>query len=141
MPTQEDKIRLIHEFRTALLDRTFDELCRKSGSSIEQVSEQIVATAQIIQNALANSEEIHSPARGLFVLALQQVVDSFIAGLLTEEAFEWLAEEQRRMDQLSLKEIDFGRRQRTRSSLLKPALRMYELPTWTLNAAGSTPVM
>jgi cellobiose-specific phosphotransferase system component IIC len=32
--------------------------------------------------------------RGLFVLALQQIVDSFIVGLLTVEAFEWLANKQ-----------------------------------------------
>jgi hypothetical protein len=44
----------------------------------------------MIQNALSNCEEIQHAARGLFVLALQQVVDSFIAGLLTDEAFEWL---------------------------------------------------
>lgn len=48
----------------------FDELCRKSSSSTEQKSEEIVASAQIIQNALANSGEIHYPSRGLFVLAL-----------------------------------------------------------------------
>jgi len=30
------------------------------------------------------------------VLGLQQVVDSFIAGLLTDEAVEWLAEKRNR---------------------------------------------
>ena len=51
-------------------------------------------------------EEIRNPPRGLFVLALQQVVDSLIAGVLTEEAFVWLAEEQRRVDQLLLEDVD-----------------------------------
>jgi hypothetical protein len=93
MFSSEDKIRLVHQYRTGLLDRMFDELCRKSPSSVEQVSDEIVATGEIIQNALSNCDEIQHPARGLFVLALQQVVDSFIAGLLTNEAFEWLAEQ------------------------------------------------
>lgn len=75
MLSQVDKIRLIHDNRTTLLNRMFDDLCRKApGSSTEQVSDDIVATAKRIQNALSNSHEIHSPARGLFVLALQQVV-------------------------------------------------------------------
>jgi hypothetical protein len=39
---------------------------------------------------------------------LQQVVDSFIAGLLTDEAFEWLAKEQKRVDQILLETIDLG---------------------------------
>jgi len=112
MLSKEDKIRLIHKCRSALLDRMFDELCCKSpGSNRERVSDEIVAAAKRIQKALSDSVEIPNPTRGLFVLALQQVVDSFIAGLLTEEAFEWLAEEQRRMDQLLLEEIDLGRRQ------------------------------
>jgi hypothetical protein len=72
------------------------------------VSDDIVASAQTIQNALANSEEIRHPARGLFVLALQQVVDFFIAGLLTPEAFEWLAAEERRADQILLGGINLG---------------------------------
>jgi len=98
MVGQEDKICLIHEYRTALLDRMFDELCRKSpGSSAQQVCEEIIITARLIQNALSNWKEIQHPARGLFVLALQQVVDSFIAGLLTDKAFEWLAAEERRV--------------------------------------------
>ena len=85
----------------------FDVLCRKSpSSSAEQVSIDVVATAQIIRNALSNSDEIHDPLRGLFVLALKQVVDSFIAGLLTDEAFEWLAEKQQRVDQILLEGID-----------------------------------
>jgi len=57
-----------------------------------------VAAAKRIQNAISNFDEIHNSTRGLFVLALQQVVDSFIADLLTDEAFEWLAEEQRRRE-------------------------------------------
>jgi hypothetical protein len=32
---------------------------------------------------------------------LQQIVDSFIAGLLMEEAFEWLAERQELADQIA----------------------------------------
>jgi hypothetical protein len=56
------------------------------------LSDNIVATAKRIQNALLNSDQIDNAAPGLFILALQQVVDSFIAGVLTEEAFEWLAE-------------------------------------------------
>jgi hypothetical protein len=81
---------LIHDNRTVSLNRMFDELCRKAAnSSAEQVAHDIVYTAQAIQNVLSDSDEIQHPARGLFVLALQQVVDSFIAGLLTDEAFEW----------------------------------------------------
>ena len=48
----------------------------------------------VITVAFSNWDEIQHPPRGLFVLALQQIVDSFIVGLLTEEAFEWLAERQ-----------------------------------------------
>jgi hypothetical protein len=59
--TQEDGIRLIHDHRTALLNRMFDELCRKPGSLF--------------------AEQVSHP-RGLFILALQQVVDSFIFVLL-----------------------------------------------------------
>jgi hypothetical protein len=93
MLTEEDRIRLIHANRTALLDRIFNELWRNlPGSSAEYVEDDIVATAKRIQNALSNSDQIHNGTRGLFILALQQVVDSFIAGVLTEEAFEWLAE-------------------------------------------------
>jgi hypothetical protein len=99
MLTQEDRIRLIHDNRTVLLNRMFDELCRKpANSSAEQVSRDIIATAKDIQNALSESGEIKHPARGLFVLALQQVVDSVIAGLLRDEAFEWLAAQQHRAD-------------------------------------------
>ncbi len=95
MLSHEDRIRLIHDNRTFLLNRMFDELCGTSpGSSAEQVCEEILTTARMIQRALANCEEIQHPARGLFILALQQVVDSFTAGLLTDEAFEWLAEQQ-----------------------------------------------
>ena len=93
MLTQEDRIRLIHANRTALLDHIFDELSHKlPGLSAEQVADNIVTTAKRIQNALLNSDQIHNAAPGLFILALQQVVDSFIAGLLTDEAFKWLAE-------------------------------------------------
>jgi hypothetical protein len=55
---------------------------------------------------VSDSDEIQRPARGLFVLALQQVVDLFIAGLLTEEGFEWLAKQQHRADQDSLHGFD-----------------------------------
>ena len=105
---EEDKIRLIHECRTALLNRIFEEFSRRPGSGAEQVSGEIVAIAQAIRSALAESGAIGSPARGLFVLALQQVVDSFIAGLLTDEAFDWLAQEQHRVDQILLEGIDLG---------------------------------
>ena len=75
-----------------LLDHIFDELSRKlPGLSAEQLADNIVATAKRIQNTLLNSDQIHNAAPGLFILALQQVVDSFIAGVLTEKAFEWLA--------------------------------------------------
>lgn len=87
----------------------FDELRRKSpSSSTAQLADDIVATAKLIQNALSNSEQIHNPTRGLFVLALQQVVDSIIAGLLTDEAFEWLVAEEQQADQILLEGIDLG---------------------------------
>jgi hypothetical protein len=93
MLTQEDRIRLIHANRIALLDRIFDELCYKlPASSNEQLEDEIVAMAKRIQNALANSEQFQNPVAGLFILSLQQVVDSLIAGALTEQAFEWLSE-------------------------------------------------
>jgi hypothetical protein len=93
MLTEEERIRLIHTNHTALLDRVFNELCRNwEGPSAEQVTGEIVAMANCIQNVLSNSDQIQSPARGLFILSLQHVVDSFIAGALTEEAFEWVAE-------------------------------------------------
>jgi hypothetical protein len=107
MLTQEDKIRLIHEFRNALLNHMFDELYRRSKiSSTQQASDDIVATAELIHHVIADSNEIRRPTRGLFVLALQQVVDFFIAGLLTDEAFEWMADEQRRMDQILFEGLD-----------------------------------
>jgi hypothetical protein len=93
MLTQQDRIRLIRVNRTALLDRIFDELCHKlPASSTEQLEDDIVAMAKLIQNVLSNSDQFQSSARGLFILSLQQLVDSFIAGALTEEAFEWLSE-------------------------------------------------
>jgi hypothetical protein len=101
MLTQEDRIRLIHGFRNILLDHIFDELCRKpSNSPTQNVSHNIVATAERIRTVLSDSQGVDNVARGLFVLALQHVVDSFIAGLLTDEAFVWLAEEQQRLDQI-----------------------------------------
>jgi hypothetical protein len=77
----------------------FEEFSGRPGSSAGQVSDEIIATAQAIRSALSESDAIGSPARGLFVLALQQVVDSFVAGLLSDEAIEWLAQEQHRADQ------------------------------------------
>ena len=94
--------------RTGLLDQMFDQHCRKSAAGAEQVSDEIVATAQSIQNALSQSNGIGRPARGLFVLALQQVVDLFIASLLRDEAFECLAREQRRTGLILLGDIDLG---------------------------------
>ena len=52
------------------------------------------------KNAPRNADENRAPACGLFVLALQQIVDSVLAGLLSDEAFEWLAEQQNRADQI-----------------------------------------
>jgi hypothetical protein len=83
MPTQENRIRLIHNYRNVVLNHMFDELCRKpAGPSVAQIADAIVGTSRHIQKALLESDEIQHPARDLFVLALQQVVDSFIAGLL-----------------------------------------------------------
>jgi hypothetical protein len=39
-------------------------------------------------------EELENQPRGVFVPALQQVVDSFVAGLLTDEAFRWLSKQE-----------------------------------------------
>jgi hypothetical protein len=79
---------LIHEFRTALLDRIFEELSRTSSNSPTQnVSHDIVATAEHIRTALSGSQGIDNVARGLFALALQHVVDSLIADLITDESF------------------------------------------------------
>jgi hypothetical protein len=108
MFTEEDQIRLIHDCRTALLNRMFDEFSRKPVSSAEQVSDEIIVIARAIQSALSESDSIGSPARGLFALALQQVLDSFLAGLLTDEAFRWLAQEQHRAEQILLEGIDLG---------------------------------
>src|ERR1700693_3479630 len=63
MLTQEDRIHLIRDNRTVLLNRMFDELCRRDQEA----------------RPLSRSR---TPARGLFLLALQQVVDSFTAVLL-----------------------------------------------------------
>lgn len=108
MDHQEDRIRLIHECRTALLNRMFDEFSRKPGLSAEQVSDEIITIAQAIQRVLTESDAIGNPARGLFVLALQQVVDSFVASLLTDEAFEWLEQQQQQADQFLLGSVDLG---------------------------------
>jgi hypothetical protein len=101
--SQEEKSRLIHQYRTTLLNRMFEELGSKSpNSTTQQISEDIVATAERIQSALSEAAHIDGVRRGVFVLALQQVVDSLIAGLLSDEAFEWLAEEQTRVDRESV---------------------------------------
>src|SRR6267154_4644718 len=59
MLTEDDRIRLIHDHRTALLNLMFEELCRKPAhSSAEQVAYDIIATASNIQNALSDSNDI-----------------------------------------------------------------------------------
>ena len=64
MLSDDDRIRLIHEYRTDLLNRMFDGLCGMPGFSAEQVTANIVATAKAIQNALiAASNEIQHPPR------------------------------------------------------------------------------
>jgi len=98
MPSDENQIHLIHEHRTILINRMFEEPTRRPGSCAERVSDEIISTARAIQDSLFASEAIGSPTRGLFVLALQQVADSFLAGLLTDEAFVWLEHEQHRTD-------------------------------------------
>ena len=59
MLTREHKIRLVREFRNALLNPWFDELYRKSPSSpAKQASDDIVATAEIIFAFLTRCAEI-----------------------------------------------------------------------------------
>ena len=59
MLSQEDRIRLIHDSRTVLLNRMFDEFCLKSpGSSAEQVCDKIITTARVVQNALSNADDM-----------------------------------------------------------------------------------
>jgi hypothetical protein len=98
MKSDESKIHLIHERRTILLNRMFEELTRRPGACAEKVSDEVISTARAIQDALSVSGAIGTPARGLFVLALQQVADSLLAGLLTDEAFVWLERERLRPD-------------------------------------------
>jgi hypothetical protein len=75
MVNEEEKIRLIHEYRSVLLDRMFDELSRKSADgSSEHVSNEIVAVAIRTQTALAKADEIPCSFRGLFVLGLQLLI-------------------------------------------------------------------
>ena len=60
MLTQEDKIRLFREYRSALFERMFDELCRKSpGWSAEQISRDIVASAEVTPG----SRSVHNKRR------------------------------------------------------------------------------
>ncbi len=47
--------------------------------------------------ALAKTDEFTCSSRGLFVLGIPQVVDSFIAGPVTDEAVEWLAKKRNRV--------------------------------------------
>lgn len=71
------RIRLIHGYRTELLDRIFDGFCHMPGMSVEQVGEEMIVIAKQVQNALAESKKIQHSPRGVFVLPLQQVVDSW----------------------------------------------------------------
>lgn len=88
MLSEEDKIRLIHENRTALLNYMFGELAVKLPAlSAEELPDAIIALAEVVRTCLMQCEELENQPRGLFVLALQQVVDSFIAGLIADEAF------------------------------------------------------
>jgi hypothetical protein len=102
MLTPEDKIRLIHDNHTVLLNRMFEDFSNAPGSSPEQVAIDVIVAAKTIQNALGGSDEIQHPPRGIFVLALQQVVDSFLAGLLTDDAFQWLSKQQNGRGDLNL---------------------------------------
>jgi hypothetical protein len=52
---------MIHEYRTYLFKRMFDELNRKAPGRAEQLCHEIFATAELVQ----------APSRSLFVLALQ----------------------------------------------------------------------
>jgi hypothetical protein len=77
MLSEEDKIRLIHECRTALLNRMFDEFSRKPGSSAEQASDEIIATAQAARSPRLNDWE---PGARSLRTGSTTVLDSFIAG-------------------------------------------------------------
>ncbi len=100
--SSEVKIRLIHEHRSTLLNRMFDELCLKApGRSAEQVEHDIIVAARSHPEGFLELRRNPTPDAGLLVLALHQIVDSFIAGLLREEAFEWLAERQKLADQIA----------------------------------------
>lgn len=58
--SEEDKIRLIHECPTAFLNRMFDDFSRLSDFGAEELSDEIVATAQAIRSALWESDAIGS---------------------------------------------------------------------------------
>jgi hypothetical protein len=59
MVNEEEKIRLIHEYRTDLLDRMYDELSRKAPDcSTGHLTHEIVAVAMRIRTALAKADEI-----------------------------------------------------------------------------------
>lgn len=61
MLSEDDKIRLIHERRTALLNRMFDDFSRLSGFGAEEPSDEI----QAIRSALSESDAIGSPTRAI----------------------------------------------------------------------------
>jgi hypothetical protein len=55
MVSQEDKIRLIREYRTYLPSRIFDELSRKAPRSTTEHLDEIVTTSRLIQIAAGKS--------------------------------------------------------------------------------------
>jgi len=104
MLSEEDKIRLIHEYRAPARPHVWwaaPEGAHGAGLGWNN------RYSPSHPEARSESDAIGSPARGLFALALQQVVDSIIAGLLPDEAFE-LPQEQRREAQILLEGIDLG---------------------------------
>jgi hypothetical protein len=61
-----------------------------------QITADTVTNAVRIRHCPAQSGQIDAFPRGVLALALQQVADSLIASLITNEAFEWLIRERRR---------------------------------------------
>ena len=55
MLSDEDKIHLIHECHTILLNRMFDELSRRPGSCREKIADEVIVTARAIQDALCSA--------------------------------------------------------------------------------------
>jgi hypothetical protein len=73
MVNEEQKIRLIHEYRTDLLDRMFGKLGRNApGCSTGHITREIVAVAMRIRAAMAKADEITCSSRGLFVLGFSR---------------------------------------------------------------------